>query len=117
MEKRGTIYELQDVSIFSRDNVAHVSTFDVAKRSQPLSIDPHSDDGERQVDAKTRERLALEIYVQASLAREWLKQNDGARRLAARSQQSRLIRANAGWISAVAVTIGAFLAGVSIFLH
>lgn len=107
MEKRGTIYGFQDIPTLSRDNVAH----------RPRSTDPYFDDGERQRDAETRERLALEIYVQASLAREWLKQKDGGRRLAARSQQTRLLRANAAWILAVAATIGAFLAGVSIFLH
>jgi hypothetical protein len=117
MEKRRPIYELQGIPNLSCDSVAQVSSLAAEKRKGAPYIDSYFDDFERQCDEKTREHLALEIYVQASLAREWLKQKDRARRLAARSQQTRLMRTNAAWTSAIAAIIVALLAGVSIFLH
>lgn len=47
---------------------------------------------EAQGDENTGEQLALEIYIQASLASEWLRQKDGARGSATRSQQTRTMR-------------------------
>lgn len=112
MKKRGPIYELQGVPNLSWDSVAQVSSLAAEKRNGASYIDRYVDDFERQGDKKAKQRLAFEIYVQASLATEWLKQKDMERRLAAQSQQT----TNAVWVSAIAM-IAVLLAGASIFLQ
>jgi len=117
MEQRQPIYELLDISDLSRDSVAHPSLA-AAKRARPQPIDPAIEDFED--GAKERDRLALEIYAQAMLAKAWLSRNDRSGQLPARSQR-RLIGAKAAWISAIAATIAALLAMAFIlafiFLH
>jgi hypothetical protein len=73
-----------------------------------MSVDPVIEDFKG--GAKERERLALEIYAQALLAKAWLSQNGRTGEPAARSQRGRLLDAKAVWISAIAATTGALLA-------
>ena len=113
MEKRQEIYELQDVPNPSCGSEPHASlTAAKWSRLTYTSTDPHSNDYE-QHDAKTRERLALEIYTQARLASEWLKQKNGERRLAALSRQT---GPNVVWIWAIAM-MAVLSGGVLVLLH
>jgi hypothetical protein len=113
MEKRQEIYELQDVPNPSCGSEPHASlTAAKWSRLTYTNTDPPSNDYE-QHDAKTRERLALEIYTQARLASEWLKQKNGERRLAALSRQT---GPNVVWIWAIAM-MAVLSGGVLVLLH
>ena len=117
MENRGAAYELQDIPDLSRDRVEHGSSNAAVRRSRPRYADPYLASFEGQGDENTREQLALEIYIQASLASEWLRQKDGARGSATRSQQTRTMRTNAAWITAIGAVIAAIVASLFLFTH